>query len=56
LYFSTNGTRRGPIETRDWFVWNTLPDRAVFAGAAIIVACGLYLLRAERVHVEAEHP
>ena len=25
-------------------------------GAAVIVVCGLYLLRGERVHVEAEHP
>ena len=28
----------------------------MLAGAAVIVACGLYLLRGERVHVEAEHP
>jgi drug/metabolite transporter (DMT)-like permease len=40
----------------DWFLWSTLPDRTVLVGAAVIVACGLYLLRAERVHVEAEHP
>ena len=40
----------------DWFLWNTLPDRTMLLGAAVIVACGLYLLRAERVHVEAEHP
>jgi drug/metabolite transporter (DMT)-like permease len=40
----------------DWLVWNTLPDRWMLAGAAIIVACGLYLLRRERVHAEAEHP
>jgi drug/metabolite transporter (DMT)-like permease len=40
----------------DWLIWNTLPDRWMLAGAAIIVACGLYLLRRERVHAEAEHP
>ena len=35
-------------------------DRATapgqLTGAAIIVASGIYLLRRERVHVEAEHP
>jgi hypothetical protein len=25
-------------------------------GAAIIIAAGLYLVRRERVHAEAEHP
>jgi len=40
----------------DWFLWGTLPDRWMLAGAAVIVLCGLYLLRRERVHVEAEHP
>jgi len=40
----------------DWFVWGTLPDRGMLAGAAVIVVCGLYLLRRERVHAEAEHP
>ena len=40
----------------DWFLWGTLPDRWMLAGAAVIVMCGLYLLRRERVHVEAEHP
>ena len=40
----------------DWLVWGTLPDAWMLAGAAIIVVCGLYLLRRERVHVEAEHP
>ena len=33
------------------------PLKAVtWAGAGIIIASGLYLLRRERVHVEAEHP
>jgi drug/metabolite transporter (DMT)-like permease len=40
----------------DWLVWHTLPDRWMLVGAAIIVASGLYLLRRERVHLEAEHP
>ena len=40
----------------DWFLWDTLPDRWMLTGAAVIVLCGLYLLRRERVHVEAEHP
>jgi drug/metabolite transporter (DMT)-like permease len=40
----------------DWFLWNTLPDRTMLVGAAVIVSCGLYLLRGERVHAEAEHP
>ncbi|HEY2346836.1 MAG TPA: DMT family transporter [Xanthomonadaceae bacterium] len=40
----------------DFFVWHTLPDAPTWIGAAIIVASGLYLLRRERVHVEAEHP
>ncbi len=40
----------------DWFLWGTLPDAWMLAGAGVIVLCGLYLLRGERVHVEAEHP
>ncbi|NUS38643.1 MAG: DMT family transporter [Lysobacter sp.] len=40
----------------DLALWHTLPDRITWIGAAIIVASGLYLLRRERVHVEAEHP
>jgi len=40
----------------DLLLWHTLPDRITWVGAAIIVASGLYLLRRERVHVEAEHP
>jgi drug/metabolite transporter (DMT)-like permease len=40
----------------DWLVWNTSPDRMMLLGAAVIVACGLYLLRGERAQVEAEHP
>lgn len=40
----------------DWWLWQTLPDRFVFIGAAIIVASGVYLIRSEREHAEAEHP
>lgn len=40
----------------DLAVWHTLPDATTWLGAAIIVASGLYLLRRERVHAEAEHP
>ncbi len=42
----------------DWVLWSTRPDRGTLAGAAIIVAAGLYLIRRERghEHVEAEHP
>lgn len=45
----------------DWLLWTTLPDRATWFGAAIIVASGLYLMRRERVkRVRApgplEHP
>ena len=40
----------------DWLVWHTLPDRWMLAGAAIIVGSGIYLVRHESVHAEAEHP
>jgi drug/metabolite transporter (DMT)-like permease len=40
----------------DWALWNTLPDRWTLAGAAIIIGSGIYLVRREAVHVEAEHP
>ncbi len=40
----------------DLTLWGVLPDAITWVGAAIIVASGLYLLRRERVHVEAEHP
>jgi drug/metabolite transporter (DMT)-like permease len=40
----------------DLAFWGVLPDPVTWLGAAIIVASGLYLLRRERVHVEAEHP
>jgi drug/metabolite transporter (DMT)-like permease len=40
----------------DFTLWGVLPGASTWVGAAIIVASGLYLLRDERVHVEAEHP
>ena len=40
----------------DWVFWHTLPDAVTLSGAAVIIASGLYLIRRERVHVEAEHP
>ena len=40
----------------DLLIWHVLPDAITWLGAAIIVASGLYLLRRERVHAEAEHP
>jgi drug/metabolite transporter (DMT)-like permease len=40
----------------DWLLWHTLPDRTTLLGAAIIIGSGIYLIRHERVHAEAEHP
>lgn len=40
----------------DMALWSVLPDGVTWIGAGIIVASGLYLLRREKVHVEAEHP
>ncbi|MES2671866.1 MAG: DMT family transporter [Pseudomonadota bacterium] len=40
----------------DFSLWNVLPDAMTWVGAAIIVLSGLYLLRRERIHLEAEHP
>ena len=40
----------------DVSLWGVLPDAVTWAGAAIIVASGLYLLRRERIHIEAERP
>lgn len=40
----------------DFSLWGALPDGMTWVGAAIIVLSGLYLLRRERVHLEAEHP
>ena len=40
----------------DLAFWGVLPDGVTWVGAAIIIGSGLYLLRRERVHAEAEHP
>jgi drug/metabolite transporter (DMT)-like permease len=40
----------------DWLLWHTLPDQFTLIGAAIIIGSGLYLVRHEKVHAEAEHP
>jgi drug/metabolite transporter (DMT)-like permease len=40
----------------DWFLWQTSPASITLVGAAVIIASGIYLIRRERVHAEAEHP
>jgi len=42
----------------DWALWSTLPQARMLAGAAIVIAAGLYLLQRERSRppLEAEHP
>lgn len=40
----------------DLTFWGVLPDGITWLGAGIIVASGLYLIRREKVHAEAEHP
>jgi drug/metabolite transporter (DMT)-like permease len=40
----------------DWVIWKTLPDQYTLIGAAIIIGSGLYLIRHETTHAEAEHP
>jgi drug/metabolite transporter (DMT)-like permease len=40
----------------DLALWGVLPDAMTWLGAAIIIGSGLYLLRREREHIEAEHP
>lgn len=40
----------------DLTLWGVLPDAITWVGAGIIIASGLYLVRRERVHAEAEHP
>jgi drug/metabolite transporter (DMT)-like permease len=40
----------------DWLLWKTLPDGITLIGAGIIIASGIYLIRGEKVHAEAEHP
>ncbi len=40
----------------DWLLWSALPDRYTLIGAAIIIGSGVYLVRHEHGHAEAEHP
>jgi drug/metabolite transporter (DMT)-like permease len=40
----------------DWALWRSLPDGFTLLGASIIIGSGLYLIRHEKVHAEAEHP
>jgi drug/metabolite transporter (DMT)-like permease len=40
----------------DWLLWRALPDQYTVLGAAIIIASGIYLIRHEGGHAEAEHP
>ncbi|WP_229410023.1 MULTISPECIES: DMT family transporter [Massilia] len=40
----------------DWLLWRALPDGWTMVGAAIIIGSGLYLIRHEKDHAEAEHP
>ena len=32
----------------DWLLWRTVPGARTFTGAAVIIACGIYLVRRER--------
>jgi drug/metabolite transporter (DMT)-like permease len=40
----------------DWLLWRALPDQYTMLGAAIIIGSGIYLIRHETGHAEAEHP
>ncbi len=40
----------------DWLLWQALPDRYTMLGAAIIIGSGIYLIRHEQDHPQAEHP
>ena len=42
----------------DWVLWSTRPGARMLAGAAIVIAAGLYLIHRERARprLEAEHP
>lgn len=40
----------------DWLLWQTLPDAIALTGGLVIIASGLYLIRKEKNHAEAEHP
>lgn len=40
----------------DYLLWQALPDRFTLIGAAVIIGSGVYLIRNERAHAQAEHP
>lgn len=40
----------------DWLLWRTFPDAPMLIGASVIILAGIYLLRRESAHAEAEHP
>jgi drug/metabolite transporter (DMT)-like permease len=40
----------------DRLIWQTTPAAITLAGASVIIASGIYLVRHERVHAAAEHP
>ena len=40
----------------DWVVWQTAPGARMFAGAAIVVAAGLYLMHRERARLAPVPP
>ncbi len=40
----------------DVALWGVLPDGVTWIGAGIIVLSGVYLMRREKTHAEAEHP
>ena len=40
----------------DWTLWHTLPAARTFVGAGVVIASGIYIIRRETTHVEAEHP
>ena len=40
----------------DWIVWQTVPGARMFAGAAIVVAAGLYLMNRERTRFAVVPP
>ena len=44
--------------TLDWLLWSTRPQARMLAGAAIVIAAGLYLIHRERAEprLEAERP
>jgi drug/metabolite transporter (DMT)-like permease len=40
----------------DWVLWSTTPALRSLAGAGVVIVSGVYLIRRESVHAEAEHP